>query len=105
MAPGVSEVDAATTVVGVDLARSLAAGVRPVLQPPRLDLAEDRVEVVLGNQKRVMLRAYLLGRIGVVVPCSSCTARKRPNGTGLGSPNSSLTNSADSRLSRAATMV
>ncbi len=66
MASGVSEVDAATTVVGVDLARPLAARVRPVLQPPRLDLAVDRVEVVLGNQKRVMLRAYLLGRIGVV---------------------------------------
>ena len=30
---------------------------------------------------------------------------KWPNGTGLGNPNSSVRNSADSRLSRAATMV
>ena len=68
MASGVAEVDAATAVVGVDLAGPLAARVGPVLQPADVDLAVDRVEVVLGNQKRVMLRVDLLavGYIGVV---------------------------------------
>ena len=46
----------------------MTARVGPVLQPARLDLAVDRIEVVLRDQKRVVLRPDLLaiGHIGVV---------------------------------------
>src|SRR3984957_8011422 len=43
-----------------------------MLQPAWRDLAVDRVEVVLGNQKSVMLRSDLLasGDLGVVEGCA-----------------------------------
>ena len=72
MAAGVAEVHAAAAVPGVDLAGSMTARVGPVLQPARLDLAVDRVEVVLRDQERVVLRSDLLalGYIGVVEACA-----------------------------------
>ena len=72
MASGVAEVDTASAVASVDLAGSMAARVGPVLQPARLDLAVDRVEVVLRDQKRVVLRSDLVARgyIGVVEACA-----------------------------------
>src|SRR5271166_6481527 len=68
VASGVAEVDPAAAVVGVDLARPTSARVGPVLQAARLDLAVDRVEVVLRDQERIVLRSDLLtfGYIGVV---------------------------------------
>src|ERR1700693_5675863 len=109
MPGGIREVHPATAVVVVDLARPIVTGVRPMLQAARLDLAVDRVELLLGDEEGVVLpRDFLaLGASAKsrLTPCSSATTMKRPNGFGLGRPNSSARNSADSFLSREATMV
>src|SRR5690349_6534998 len=68
MAAGIAEIDAAAAVSGVDLAGPMSARVGPVRQSAGLNLAVDRIEVVFGNQERVMLRSDLLtlGYVGVV---------------------------------------
>src|SRR5207253_10438304 len=55
MTVGVAEVDPTAPVVVIDLARPHLAGVGPVVQPPLFDTAEDRVEVVLADEERVVL--------------------------------------------------
>jgi hypothetical protein len=47
-------VDAAAAVVGVDLTRVLLEGIGPVRQPARPDPAEDLVELLLGDEERVV---------------------------------------------------
>jgi hypothetical protein len=65
---GSGKVHPTAPVSVVDLAGPLACRVRPVPQPTRLDLGIDRVELVIGDQERVVLRPDLLtrGYIGVV---------------------------------------
>jgi hypothetical protein len=59
--PGrILEVDASAAVVVVDLAGPAAPRIRPVLQTALLDASVDPVELVLGYQKRIVLRADLL---------------------------------------------
>src|SRR5690606_12870006 len=48
------EVDAAAAVVAVDLAGTALAGVGPVLHLALDDAAVDRVELVLGDEERVV---------------------------------------------------
>ena len=60
MPRGILEVHAAAAVVVVDLARAAAPRIGPVLQPALADAAVDRVELVLGDQEGVVLRADLL---------------------------------------------
>src|SRR5258705_1406055 len=60
MACRILEVDAATAVVVVDLAGPAAPRIRPMLQTALLDASVDPVEIVLGHQERIVLRADLL---------------------------------------------
>ncbi len=55
MPGGIQEVHPTPAIVVVDLARPVLPGVCPVLQAAGLDLAVDRVEILLGNQERVVL--------------------------------------------------
>ena len=109
MAGRILEVHAAAAVVVVDLAGPAARGIGPVLHAALADLAVDGVELVLGHQERVVLRADLLavGHLGVVEAdvVVEVTARKGPNSLRLGKPKSSVRKFADSFLSLAATMV
>src|SRR6516165_5461174 len=68
MPGGIRKVHPAAAVAVVDLAGPLRTRVRPVLQAACLDLAVDRVELLFGNQKRVMLAPDLLalGDVGVI---------------------------------------
>ena len=50
------EVKPAPAVVVIDLARTLLAGVGPVLEPTLPHAREDGIEVVFINQKRVVLK-------------------------------------------------
>src|SRR4029077_2616034 len=50
------EVQAAAAVAPVDLPALAAAGVGPVVDPAVADAAEDRVELLLADQERVVLR-------------------------------------------------
>ncbi len=50
------EVNAATTVVVVDLSRLVRHGIRPVLQFALSNTRECGIELFFGNQKRVVLR-------------------------------------------------
>ena len=54
------EVDAAAAVVVVDLAGPAAPRIGPVLQTALADASVDRVELVLGHQERIVLRADVL---------------------------------------------
>ena len=65
MAVGVAEVDPAAPVVVIDLAAPALARVGPVVQLSRSDPAEDRVEVVLADQERVVLGRDL--GVGLVI--------------------------------------
>src|ERR1700761_9782888 len=68
MPGGIREVHAAAAVPVVDLAGSSGARVSPVLQATRLDPAVDRVEILFGDQKRVVLPSdfLALGDIRVI---------------------------------------
>ena len=68
MPGGIREVHPAAAVAVVDLAGPFGARVRPVLQAARLDLAVDRVELLLGDQECVVLPPDLLafGDVGVI---------------------------------------
>src|SRR5580698_8504005 len=52
----VGEIDPASAVVMVDLARAGTPRVRPELQTLLTDAAEDGIEIGLGNQESVVLR-------------------------------------------------
>src|ERR1700752_4550878 len=67
MPGGIGEVNSAATVPVVDLAGPCGTRVRPVLQAARLDLAVDGVELLFGNQKRVVLPPDLLAHGGIRV--------------------------------------
>lgn len=56
---GVFEVESAAAVVAVDLARSPLAGVGPVLNSALANAAEDLIEVVLSDEKGIVLRGDL----------------------------------------------
>src|ERR1700682_6445069 len=59
--PGrILEVDAAAAVVVVDLAGPAAPRIGRMLQTALLDASVDPVEIVLGHQERIVLRADLL---------------------------------------------
>src|SRR5690242_16633684 len=60
VAAGVLEVHPTAAVVVVDLAGPAAVRIRPVLHAALADAAVDGVELVLGDQERVMLRADVL---------------------------------------------
>jgi hypothetical protein len=68
MPGGIQEVHPAAAVPVIDLTGPLLTGVRPVLQTARFDLAVDRVELLLGNQKGVVLPPDVLarGRVRVI---------------------------------------
>jgi hypothetical protein len=77
--PGrIREIHPSSAVVAVDLPRPSSTRVCPVLQAARLDLAVYSVEVLFGNQKRVVLLPDLLAlgdvreiEIGAVLECHS----------------------------------
>ena len=84
MPGGVGEVHAAAAVAVVDLAGPFGARVRPVLQATRLDLAVDRVEILFGNQKCVVLPPDFLAlgdvrviETGAVLECDDHEAAER----------------------------
>src|SRR5262249_30052855 len=59
VAVGVAEVQAAASVVTIDLAAPRAARVGPIFDAALADASEDRVEVVLIDQKGIVLRRDL----------------------------------------------
>src|SRR6478672_5351099 len=63
---GVVPVEAATTVVGVDLVRPVVERVGPPLQSAVPDAGVDLVELLLRDQERVVLRPGLPVVIGHV---------------------------------------
>src|ERR1700677_1473924 len=56
VAVGVGEIDPASPVVMIDLARAATPRVGPVLETLLTDTAEDGIEISLGNQESVVLR-------------------------------------------------
>ena len=62
MSVRVLEIAAAPAIVAVDLARLALAGVRPVGELALLDPREDRVELGIADQERVVLRRDLAVR-------------------------------------------
>jgi hypothetical protein len=55
VAVGVGEIDPASPVVIIDLARAATPRVGPVLETLLTDAAEDPIEISLGNQESVVL--------------------------------------------------
>src|SRR5262249_11144047 len=55
MTVGVRKIDAASAVIVIDLPRSSACRVGPIVQVLRLDPLQHGVELRFGDQKRVML--------------------------------------------------
>ena len=100
MAAGVAPVDAAAAVVVVDLVLASEVRLGVVLDPALDDAAVDLVEVVLGDQERVVLRVDRLavGDLGEVERRAVLdrNARNGPKRRGAGSPMISLKNVADS---------
>lgn len=101
------EVDAPAAVVVVDLAGAVVEGVRPVREARLPDPGEDRVEVVLGDEERVVLRRDLAGRVHVVEG-HAVGDLDRDEGAVPGltlRPRMSARKRAEACLSRAVTMV
>src|SRR5262249_24789823 len=78
MPGGIREVHPTAAVPAVDLAGPFGTGVRPVWQATRLDLGVDGIEILFGNQKRVVLPPDLLAlgairiiETGAVVECDN----------------------------------
>ena len=66
MAVRIAKIDAASTIVVVDLAGPATPWICPVLEAPILDAAEDSVEVSFANQEGVVLRpdrAFGVGKV------------------------------------------
>ena len=84
MPGGIREVHPAAAVAVVDLAGPLGTRVRPVRQAAGLDLAVDRVELLLGDQERVVLPPDLLAlghvriiETGAVLECDNHEVAER----------------------------
>src|SRR3546814_6290327 len=59
MALGIVEVEAAAAEIAVDLLRLLLAGIGPVVQAARSDAGKDRIELLVADQKGVVLQRDL----------------------------------------------
>src|SRR3546814_10464932 len=59
MALGIVEVEAAAAEIAVDLLRLLLAGIGPVVQAARSDAGTDRIELLVADQKGVVLQRDL----------------------------------------------
>src|SRR6185503_2035123 len=66
LAVGIFEVDTAAAVVVVDLSRVRARRIRPVLEPALADASEDAIELVLADQKRVVLDGDVAVRVAEI---------------------------------------
>ena len=52
----VGEIDSAAAVIAIDLSRPGGSGIGPVVEPALANAPQQGVEVVLGDQKSIMLR-------------------------------------------------
>ena len=55
MAVGIFKIDASTSIVMINFIRLRSFGIGPVGQVSRVNASENRVEVILANQKCVVL--------------------------------------------------
>ena len=110
VAVGVLEVHPAATVVVVDLTPVCEPRIGPVILVASLDAAKDLVELVLGDQKGVVLRKDLTVEVVEVVvvernPLSISTIMNGPQGIASPSPSISVTYRAEICLSRHQTIA
>lgn len=74
---GIVEIEPATTVACIDLALVLMEGIGPKREPTLTDAGEDRVEIVFGYPKGIMLERDPVAGFEKIETCASAQPHHR----------------------------